>query len=212
METATTPSKGMAWKTSKGFPFQIPTPLKGGWGYLGLGTSPQTRKMDSMTSNSSHDSHLLLPIVIDSREQRPFAFRGRPVAVQVGTLEAGDYSVRGFERRIAVERKSLADLVMCLGRERERFERELVRLRGWGVAAVVVEEPVIALRTGRYMSGLDPAAAWQSVVALSSRFRVPFFWCAGREDAESVTFDILRHYARDRWRELRALRGTSKQA
>lgn len=148
-----------------------------------------------------------LPVVVDSREQKPFGFRGRPVEVTVGTLDAGDYSVRGFERRIAVERKSLVDLVGCLGRERERFERELVRLRGWEVAAVVVEEPQAALRSGRYRGGLNPSAAWQSIVAFSSRFRVPFFFCRDREDAEEVTWDILRHYARERWRELRALRG-----
>lgn len=148
----------------------------------------------------------LLPIVTDSREQRPFAFHGRPVTVTVGTLEAGDYSLAGFERRVAVERKALEDLVACLGRERERFERELVRLRGWEVAAVVVEAPVVALRTGRYLSGLNPSAAWQSIIALSTRWRIPFFFCTGREDAEGVTFDVLRHFARERWRELRAWR------
>lgn len=156
-------------------------------------------------------NHLPLPVVIDSREQLPFAFSGRPVAVTVGTLEAGDYSVGGFERRIVVERKSLADLVGCLGRERERFERELVRLRGWEVAAVVVEEPQAALRSGRYRGGLNPSAAWQSVVALQTRYRVPFIFCAGREDAEETTWDILRHFARDRWRELRSLQGIVKQ-
>ena len=152
---------------------------------------------------------MLLPIVVDTREQRPFAFHGRPVAVRVCALEAGDYSLAGFERRIAVERKSLVDLVGVLGRDRERFVRELARLRGYDCAAVVVEEPEIMLRTGRYRGGLNPSAAWQSVIALSARFRVPFFFCKDREDAEGVTFDILRHYARERWRELRAL--TTKQ-
>jgi len=156
------------------------------------------------------DPHLL-PVVIDSREQLPFSFHGRPVAVAVGTLEAGDYSVGGFERRIAIERKSLPDLVGVLGRDRERFVRELARMRGYDCAAVVVEEPCAALRSGRYRGGLNPSAAWQSVIALSSRFRIPFFFCQGREDAEQVTFDILRHYARDRWRELRALQGIVKQ-
>ncbi len=150
---------------------------------------------------------LLLPIVIDSREQRPFAFHARPATVQVGTLEAGDYSLAGFERQIAVERKSLQDLVGCLGRERERFERELVRLRGYDVAVVVVEAAQIELRLGRYRGGLNPAAAWQSVIAFSSRYRVPFVWSNNREDAEGIVYDILRHFACDRWRELRALRG-----
>ena len=146
-----------------------------------------------------------LPIVRDSREQAPFAFSGLPVEVEVAALEAGDYSVRGFERKVAVERKELGDLVGCLGADRQRFERELARLRGYDCAAVVVEAPVVALRTGRYLGRLDAGAAWQSVLAFTMRYRVPFIWCQDRADAEATTFDLLRHYARDRWRELQAL-------
>ena len=125
--------------------------------------------------------------------------------MEVATLEAGDYSVAGFERRVAVERKELQDLVGCLGADRQRFERELARLRGYDCAAVVVESPTLALRQGRYLGRLDAGAAWQSVLAFSMRYRVPFIWCQDRADAEAVTFDLLRHYARDRWRELQAL-------
>ena len=153
----------------------------------------------------SADVKISLRIVVDSREQAPFRFTGLPVAVSVGALEAGDYSVAGFTRRIAVERKELQDLVGCLSRERGRFERELARLRGYDAAAVVVESPAVALRTGRYLGRLDAGAAWQSVLAFSMRYRIPFIFCADRADAEAVTFDLLRHYARDRWRELQAL-------
>ena len=146
-----------------------------------------------------------LRIVRDSREQAPFTFSGLPVEVSVGGLEAGDYSLRGFERSVAVERKELGDLVGCLGTDRDRFERELARLRGYDSAAVVVEAPAVALRTRRYLGRLDAGAAWQSVLAFSMRYRVPFIWCQDRADAEAVTFDLLRHYARDRWRELQAL-------
>ena len=144
-------------------------------------------------------------IIQDSREQLPFRFEGFPVTVEVGTLEAGDYSLAGFSRRIAIERKSLADLVGCLGTDRERFTRELARLRGYDAAAVVVESPAFALRAGRFLGGLNPAAAWQSIVALSMRYRVPFFWGKDRADAEGIAFDFLRHFHRDRVRELAAL-------
>ena len=150
-------------------------------------------------------SKMPLRIVVDSREQAPFTFSGLPVEVEVAALEAGDYSVRGFERKVAVERKELQDLVGCLSGDRERFERELARLRGYDAAAVVVEASVVALRTGRYLGRLDAGAAWQSVLAFTMRYRVPFIFCADRADAEGVTFDLLRHYARDRWRELQVL-------
>lgn len=126
--------------------------------------------------------------------------------VTVGALEAGDYSLAGFERRVSIERKSLSDLIGCLSGDRARFERELARLRGYDCAAVVVESSQPTLRLGHYRSAMPAESAWQSVIALSMRFRVPFWFCDSRADAEAVTFNFLRHYARDRWRELQALR------
>jgi hypothetical protein len=149
--------------------------------------------------------NLPLPILADSREQRPFAFAGYPATVETATLAAGDYSLRGFGSRIALERKTLDDLIGCLSRDRERFTRELARLRGHDFAAVIVESPLVELRQHRYLSAMDAGAAWQSCLALSQRYRVPFWFCAGREDAEATTFHLLRHYARDRWKELAAL-------
>jgi DNA excision repair protein ERCC-4 len=147
-----------------------------------------------------------LRIVCDSREQDGFQFAGYPVELMPGTLATGDYSVKAFENRIAVERKSLPDLVACLGPERKRFEAELSRLRGFDSCAVVVEQPQAVFRLGQYRSRMDAGAAWQSVIALSMRYRVPFFWAENRADAERICFDCLRHFARDRFRELQALR------
>ena len=148
---------------------------------------------------------ITMRIIRDSREQASLTFASYPVEVAVGTLEAGDYSIRGFERKVAVERKSLSDLIGCLSAERPRFEKELARLRGYDAAAVVVESPADDLRAGRYRSKLDAVAAWQSVLAFSMRYRIPFVWCRDRADAERTTFDLLRHFHRDRMRELAAL-------
>jgi DNA excision repair protein ERCC-4 len=154
----------------------------------------------------------LLPIIIDTREQTPFLFAGYPVSIRRDGLEAGDYSVSGFERRIALERKSLDDLLGCLTHDRERFERELARMRGYDVAMVVVESPLIALRQHRYKSRMDPEAAEQSWKAMMQRFMVPFHFAADRADAELFTFDMLRHYGRDRWKELSTLQTDWQEA
>ena len=153
----------------------------------------------------SAPKNIPMRIVVDTREQTPFPFIGYPAAIVPGTLTDGDYSLAGFERRVAVERKSLADLVGCLGTDRERFQRELERLRGYDSAAVVVEAPVEDLRGKRYRGELDAGAAWQSVLAFSMRYRVPFIFGRDRADAESIAFDFLRHFHRDRSREFDAL-------
>ena len=159
---------------------------------------------------SDFNSKMNLRIVVDSREQCPFRFEGFNAVVTVGALEAGDYSLAGFERRVAIERKSLPDLVACLGVERERFARELARLRGYDCAAVVVEATADDLRAGHFRARLNPEAAWQSVLAFTQRYRIPFIFCDDRSDAERTAFDILRHYARDRWRELQALKSAAR--
>ena len=70
-------------------------------------------------------------IVIDTREQEPLAFE-RLTSVR-GTLQTGDYSVAACRNLFSIERKTVPDLVGCsMGKNLERFERELHRLRVTG--------------------------------------------------------------------------------
>ncbi|RPH47035.1 MAG: hypothetical protein EHM91_06585, partial [Planctomycetota bacterium] len=69
-----------------------------------------------------------VPIVVDTREQRPYRFDPQFVVVTRRALPAGDYSIAGHETAVAIERKSLGDFVTSVIHERERFERELARL------------------------------------------------------------------------------------
>ena len=118
-----------------------------------------------------------MKILVDIREQRPFTFEHEryDVQIQPWTLTVGDYSLRGLEDKVAVERKSLPDLVQCLGRERERFERELQRGAALDAFAVVVEGSWSDLANGNFRSQLNPHAACQSTLAFMARYRVPGF-------------------------------------
>jgi len=146
-----------------------------------------------------------MKVIIDSREQAPFAFQHEKYAgtvAEVGTLDTGDYSLSGLTDRVAVERKSLPDLVACLGRERERFERELQRAAALDAFAVVVEASWSELAAGQYRSQLNPHSACQSVLAFTARYRIPFLFAGSRAGAEYVTWGFLRQYlesARKRW-------------
>jgi hypothetical protein len=144
-------------------------------------------------------------IVIDSREQAPFAFEHAKYAGTVtepGALDTGDYSLAGLTDRVAVERKSLPDLVACLAGERERFERELQRAAALDAFAVAVEASWAELAAGQYRSRMTPHSACQSVLAFSARYRIPFLFAGSRAGAEYVTWGFLRQYlesARKRW-------------
>jgi ERCC4-type nuclease len=76
-------------------------------------------------------------IAVDNREQDPLVFtRLKSVT---GTLYSGDYSIRGLEDVFAIERKSIEDLAnCCLAGNRDRFEHELHRLRGYRFKRLLV--------------------------------------------------------------------------
>ncbi len=143
-----------------------------------------------------------MTILVDTREQRPFTFERYDVQIQPGTLTVGDYSLAGLQDKVAVERKSLPDLVGCLGRERERFERELQRGAALDAFAVVVEGSWSDLANGNFRSQLNPHAACQSTLAFMARYRVPFLFAGSRPAAEYSVWGFLRQYlegARKRW-------------
>lgn len=156
-------------------------------------------------------------IVIDSREQAPFSFRHERYEAKTrkGTLTVGDYSLAGLEDKVAVERKSLPDLVICLARERERFERELARGAALDAFTVVVEASWAELAGGQYRSQLNPHAACQSVAAFMTRHRVPFLFAGSRSAAEYCTWSILKQYlesARKRWKAIVRAHGDGEAA
>lgn len=146
-----------------------------------------------------------MKVVIDSREQCPFSFTGYDCEIVESSLSTGDYSLLHLEHQIAIERKSLSDLMGCLTSGRDRFTRELERGRGMAVFTVVVECDWADLAEGRYRSRMEPTAAVASVLALSMRNRVPFYFCGSREQAEAVTFHLLRLYLQSAEKKLRAI-------
>jgi DNA excision repair protein ERCC-4 len=156
-------------------------------------------------------------ILIDSREQNPFTFQGYEVKTQTAPLPVGDYSLPGFEDRAAIERKSLDDLVGCLmGKDRERFERELRKGRFYELFAVVVEAPFSDVSRGRYRSEMKPHSALQSIIAFQVRYRVPFVWAGNRAGAEYITHGLIAKYLREigeRYRQaVKAQNGAKEKA
>ena len=75
--------------------------------------------------------------IVDTREQMPLSLE--PLRVEFATLPTGDYSLKGLENIVAVERKGLGDLLSCVGVERKRFDREVKRLLAYPVRCLVIE-------------------------------------------------------------------------
>lgn len=111
-------------------------------------------------------------IKIDSREKNQLTFQR--FKSERGTLQSGDYSVHGLEHLFAVERKSIQDLVGSVTRERDRFERELHRLRGFRFKRLLIEGNEDAIINGRYHGRAEPKAILHSLYAFECRYDVPF--------------------------------------
>lgn len=146
-----------------------------------------------------------IKIVIDSREQEPFLFKGYDVELHFGTLTTGDYSLEGFEENICLERKILGDLIGCFTTGRERFKHEMERMRGYESCAIIIENPFSDLANGRYRSKLNAESAAQSVFSIMQQYRMPFWFAANRKEAEHVTYDLLRHFHRHAMEKYKAL-------
>jgi DNA excision repair protein ERCC-4 len=137
-------------------------------------------------------------ILIDTREQALFSFRGYEADPEPATLPTGDYSLPGFEDRAAIERKSIDDLISCLmGSNRERFEKELTRGRRYELFAIVIEAVLSDVSHGNYKSEMKPHAALQSIIAFQVRYGVPFVWAGNRAGAEYYTYWLLSKYIRE---------------
>lgn len=137
--------------------------------------------------------------VIDTREQRPLLLA--PLTSVAGSLQTGDYSVHGLEHLIAVERKSLPDLVACVGSERERFERECQRLLAYETRAIVVEASWVDLEAGQWRSKVPAAAVVGSVLGWIG-MGIPVLLAIDHETAGRCVSRMLFIAARRRWREL----------
>lgn len=101
-------------------------------------------------------------VVIDTREQKPVDVA--PLKSVRGTLVTGDYSLKGLEDHIAIERKSLPDLVQCVGRERERFDRVVHRLQAYETKAIVVEATWEDLKAGLWRGTINSSQVCGSVL------------------------------------------------
>lgn len=149
-----------------------------------------------------------ITILIDTREQRPLDFFYGPadakkrVNTETATLSTGDYSIKGFEKLIAIERKSLDDLCGVIGNSRKRFESEIERLLSYPCRLIVVEADWDQIEAGQYRSKLTPKQIKGSIQGWIDK-GVPFFFHHNRQIISEFvgnlmfirarrTFDIIK--------------------
>jgi hypothetical protein len=136
----------------------------------------------------------------------------------------GDYSIevdgQSWDGRCNIERKSRVDFIGTLldfpktedgeivtkGR-RERFESELENLRmiydAGGFAAVIIEADMLSCcdMTSLPVGPSKPNEVWAKIMnrsmhAMMMDWRVPFYFCDGRQYAQQTCFQLFRRFVR----------------
>jgi ERCC4-type nuclease len=109
-------------------------------------------------------------ILCDSREPWPSPWRPfwlPDVPVLRATLETGDYALAGATDGAVIERKTVPDLLACIGRERDRFTRELLRARFCASFCIVVEGSL--LDVFRQARAIHPSSIMGTLAAWTRR-------------------------------------------
>jgi ERCC4-type nuclease len=156
------------------------------------------------------------PFVIleDTRESLGFRFpetvsiampdgskQTRPVQVVRGMLPTGDYTIPSLRSLACVERKAVGDYAQSLTHERERFDRELIRMRRMRYAAIIVEGSEYAVL--EHSPLLHRNAVAGAVCSMFARCGVATIFARDSRDAAWRCLALLR-----RWSEEEAKRAS----
>lgn len=154
-------------------------------------------------------------VLVDTREQSAFKFQNikgdKSDAVKVGKekviptlivpvehkgLKTGDYSIKGLEDRVSIERKSLEDFFHCVGSDRDRFVRQLERLNQLERGVMMIEADWNRILQGAPRSELLPKTVVRSVMAWQQDYfpNVHWWFLGTKRRAELFTFRLLDRF------------------
>ncbi len=142
-------------------------------------------------------------IIQDSREQCPFRFK---TPTEVAALPTADYSVKGLENRIAIERKELGDLCNSLGGNRERFTKELERSRALDFFAIIIEADFRTIRKGQYNSLIRSSSVIGSLLTFSIRYNAHIFFAGSHTHGAEICEKLLIKFVSEKEKILEAVK------
>ena len=139
-----------------------------------------------------------LPIIlIDSREKKGHRYKFNRTDTcggsEVCKLEFGDYVLKYHPNLIVIERKkSIDELCGNLGKNRDRFERELQRMvdAGCKFKYIIVEDYYSSINKPRF-SKMHPKAIFSSMIALELKYGIHFIMAGSRTNAKKITKALL---------------------
>ncbi len=144
-------------------------------------------------------------VVIDSQEHMGYTFERFPNWFS-GTvrkrLKVGDYTILGMEDEVAVERKTVPDLVNSIIQDRKDFIMKCERLSTFRKRCLVIEGTLKEIKTPYEDSQAHPNAVLRSLIAAQERWDIPVHFLDEFLLAEEFVASMLSKYHAYRWLEL----------
>jgi len=138
-----------------------------------------------------------ITIVYDDREKHPWRFLSVQWPMKKKRLKVGDYSIEGYEDKVAIEKKSginelLADLA---GSYRPTFERFLKKMSQYPVKLIVVEDAFInsdiyskvAILKKKSRSRLTIHTIYHWTIRIAAHYDIPILFLDPHSVRELVT-------------------------
>jgi ERCC4-type nuclease len=122
-------------------------------------------------------------ILVDTREQTPLDFTRFSNWIgetKKHKLTIGDYSIEGMENILAIERKSLTDLITTLMQNRKRFFKLCEKLAKYRWRALLVEASYEEIKSpyDEEYTQAHPNAVSGSLDALEAKFGIPIIYAS----------------------------------
>jgi DNA excision repair protein ERCC-4 len=137
----------------------------------------------------------LTTIVVDAQEKMPLSrfFDPKLIRVDTATLSTGDYSVKGGTAILAIERKSLPDLLHCVTHDRERFMDQMRRLKNYPSRFLIIEATRATIEAEAYQPNVRASSIVGTLLGLAVRWNICVVYCKDqKEAAERVQWICLK--------------------
>lgn len=129
-------------------------------------------------------------VAIDTRESAPYKFKGENIIFK--KLDVGDYSVKGFENEISIERKTHGDFLGSITHRHKQFMNRMNVMSGYRIKAVVIEASSEAVFKGWHPHAkVSPQTVVANVVKLVG-LGIPVQFMNSRKASEEFTLKVLK--------------------
>lgn len=147
------------------------------------------------SENKSKKEEKKFTIIRDTREQDGcgWEFRASPncAGMEREKLDVGDYSIKGYESKVMIERKTIGDLWNTLGRDWDRFLRELDRAKDHKIKFLIIEANLADLDRGFSYSKVPPENIHAKLISLQVKHNVHVIFAGRIDKAREYTRRLL---------------------